>query len=44
VRGDRGLDAGVLELRVGVEDGEEAPRHQVVDPAVVVVHLLQRVV
>src|SRR4051794_2157257 len=44
VRGDRGLHARVLELRVGVEDGEEAPRHQVVDPAVVVVHLLQRVV
>src|SRR3954466_14035810 len=28
VRGDRGLHARVLELRVGVEDGEEAPRHQ----------------
>ena len=43
VRGDGGLHARVLELGLGVEDGQEAPRHEVVDPAVVVVHLLERV-
>ena len=41
--GDRGLDARVLEHRVGVEDGQEAAHDQVVDPAVVLVHLLDRV-
>ena len=42
VLGDRRLDARVLEHRLGMEDGEEAARDQVVDPAVVVAHLVER--
>ena len=37
---DRGLDARVLELGLGVEDRQEAPRDEVVDAAVVVAHLV----
>ena len=40
---DGGLQPGVLEHGVGVEDGEEAPRDHVVDPAVVVGHLVELV-
>ena len=39
---DGGLHARVLEHRVGMEDGEEAARDEVVDPAVVGAHLLGR--
>ena len=41
--GDRRLDACVLEHRVRMEGGEEAAHDEVVDAAVVVVHLLHRV-
>ncbi len=40
--GDRRLDTRVLEHRLRVEDGQEAPHDQVVDAAVVVVHLVDR--
>ena len=40
VGGDGRLDARVLEHRVGMEDREEPLDHEVVDPAVVVVHLV----
>ena len=43
VLGDRRLDARVLEHGLGVEDGEEAARDHVVDAAVVVAHLVERV-
>ena len=43
VLGDRRLDARVLEHRLGVEDGQEAARDEVVDAAVVVAHLLDAV-
>ena len=43
VTGDLGLDARVLEHGLGVEDGEEAARDDVVDAAVVVAHLVDRV-
>ena len=38
--GDGGLHAGVLEHGLGMEDGEEAPRGEVVDATVVVAHAL----
>ena len=40
---DRRLDARVLEHRLRVEGGEEAADHEVIDAAVVGVHLLDRV-
>ncbi len=39
----RRFDAGVLEHRLGVENGQEPAHHQVVDPQVVLVHLVDRV-
>ena len=41
VLGDRGLDARVLEHRLGMEDGEEAAGDEVVDAPVVVAHLVE---
>jgi hypothetical protein len=43
VTGDRRLDTRVLEQCLGVKCGEEATHDEVVDAAVVVVHLLDRV-
>ena len=40
--GDGGLDARVLEHRLGVEDRQEAAHDEVVDAAVVLVHLVDR--
>ena len=43
VTGDGRLDARVLEHRLGMEHGQEAPRDQVVDLAVILVELVDRV-
>ena len=43
VDGDGGLDAGVLEDGLGMEDGEEATGDEVEDAQVVGAHLLERV-
>ena len=43
VLGNGGLDAGILEHRLGVEHRQETPDDEVVDAAVVLVHLLDRV-
>ena len=43
VVGDGRLEARVLPHRVGMEDGEEAPDDHVVDPLVVVAHLVHAV-